>query len=86
MRATRAFGILIVLQGLILVGQWAGSPSLVTPAQAQPADPGRDRQAMLDELKELNGKMDRLIGILEKGELQVRTVSPDDKGNAPRGR
>jgi hypothetical protein len=85
MRTNRLLAVVIVLQGLLLAGQWLGAPALVTPAQAQP-DPNRDRWLMIDQMKETNAKLDRLIGILEGGNLQVRTVSPDEKGNGARGR
>ena len=85
MRTNRLLAVVVVLQGLLLAGQWLGSPALVAPAQAQP-DPNRDRWLMIDEMKSTNAKLDKLIGILEGGNLQVRTVSPDEKGNAPRGR
>ena len=85
MRTNRLLAVVVVLQGLLLAGQWLGNPALVSTAQAQP-DPNRDRWLMIDELKAMNGKMDRLIGILEGGNLQVRTAPPDEKGNAPRGR
>lgn len=79
MRATRAWVILIVLQGLILAGQWFGVPSL-QPAQAQPAfNPERDRMEMIEQLKSVNSKLDRMISILEGNELQVRVTSPDDR-------
>ena len=35
-----------------------------------------------DELKSLNSKMDKLVGILERGNLQVRTAPSDDKKDA----
>jgi hypothetical protein len=79
MRTTRALGIVIVLQTVILVGQWLGGPVLPS-AQAQPAfNPERDRLQMIEELKSVNNKLDRLIGILEGGNLQVRTTLPDDR-------
>ena len=78
MRATRAWAILIVLQGLILAGQWLGGPTIATPAQAQALDPGRDRMVMIDELQGINSKLDQLIAILERGDLQVRAVLPDE--------
>ena len=85
MRTNRLLAVVVVLQGLLLAGQWLGNPALVSTAQAQP-DPNRDRWLMIDEMKSMNAKMDRLIGILEGGNLQVRTAPPDEKGNAPRGR
>ncbi len=79
MRATRAWGILIVLQGLILAGQWFGAPSLQS-VQAQPAfNPERDRTIMIEELKSINSKLDRMVSILERGDLQVRVNTPDDR-------
>ena len=85
MRTNRLLAVVVVLQGLLLAGQWLGAPSVLPTAQAQP-DPNRDRGLMIDEMKSMNAKMDKLIGILESGNLQVRTAAPDDKGNAPRGR
>ena len=85
MRTNRLLAVVVVLQGLLLAGQWLGAPSVLPSAQAQP-DPNRDRWLMIDELKSLNAKVDRLIGILEGGNLQVRTASPDERGNGARGR
>lgn len=73
----------LVLQGLILIGQWTGSGYL-TSAQAQIPDPANRQMQMVDELKELNTKMDKLVGILEGGDLQVKVAKSDDeKGGAP---
>ena len=73
----------LVLQGLILIGQWTGSGYL-TSAQAQIPDPANRQMQMVDELKELNTKMDKLVGILEGGDLQVKGAKSDDeKGGAP---
>ena len=78
MKATRASGIVIVLQGRSLARPWVGAPS-VQPAQAQPiANPERDRTVMIEELRSMNSKLDRLVGILEGGKLQVQVSSPDD--------
>ena len=85
MRTNRLLAAVIVLQGLLLAGQWLGNPALVSTAQAQP-DPNRDRWLMIDEMKSTNAKLDKLIGILEGGNLQVRVSSPDEKGNGARGR
>jgi hypothetical protein len=85
MRTNRLLGVLVVLQGLILAGQWLGGPALVSTAQAQP-DPNRDRHLMIEEIKTLNGKMDKLMSLLESGRLQVRTVSSDEKNDGARGR
>jgi hypothetical protein len=74
---------ILFLQGLILIGQWTGTGYLTT-ASAQVPDPANRQMQMIDELKELNTKMDKLIGILEGGDLQVKVSKPDeDKGGAP---
>ena len=70
---------IVVLQAMTLLAVWGGRPSLEPTAQAQIPDPGAQNLQMIEQLKALNGKMDRLVGLLESGKLQVRTVSPDEK-------
>ena len=84
MNTSRLLVVVIVLQSLMLLGQWVG-PSYVTSAHAQAYDPARDRLQTLDELRSINAKMDRLADILSSGNLQVRVVNPDEmkgKGSA----
>jgi hypothetical protein len=50
----------------------------VSPAQAQIPDAGAQRMETIKELQTLNGKMDKLIGILESGKLEVRVTQADD--------
>ena len=78
MKSTKMLTVVLLLQGLILVGQWLGSPSMVSPAQAQVPDAGGQRLEMINELKGLNGKMEKLIAILESGKLEVKVVPADD--------
>ena len=68
----------IVLQALILVSHWTGT-SPVTPAYGQIPDAGGQRQQIIDELKTLNGKMDRLVETLKSGDVQVHVAKPDEK-------
>lgn len=77
MSTSRLLAVVIVLQGLILAGQWLGAPQLGS-AQAQITDPGRDRIQMLDELKQTNAKLDKMIDLLGSGQLQVKVVQSDD--------
>jgi hypothetical protein len=86
MSSTRLLGVVIVLQGMILAGQWFGGGYLTSPAHAQVADPGRDRQQMLDEMKQTNAKLDKLIELLQKGDLQVKVVQPDETKGRPAAR
>lgn len=78
MNSSRLLVIVVALQSLILLGQWTGS-NLLLPAQAQVPDSGSQRYQMIEELKALNGKMDRLIQVLEGGKLQVQVATPDEK-------
>jgi hypothetical protein len=79
-RTARLLTVVVALQVLTLAGSWIGNHAAVLPeAQAQLADPGSQRREMIDELKTLNGKMDRLIEILEGGKLQVQVPEDDEK-------
>jgi hypothetical protein len=80
---------ILLLQGLTLAGQWLDGPRILPAAHAEPprvgGDPSGDRQAMIDGQRETNAKLDRLIGILESGKLQVQVAMPDEgKGGAKR--
>ena len=78
MNTARILVVIVVLQGLILMGQWTGSGPL-TPAQAQVPDAGAQRIQMIEELRRLNGKMDVLVEKLESGKLQVRVEAAAEK-------
>jgi hypothetical protein len=78
MQSSKLLVAVLVLQGLVLMGQWTGQGP-VTPAHAQIPDAGNQRQAMLDELKNLNQKMDKLVQTLESGKVQVRVGPSDEK-------
>jgi hypothetical protein len=73
--------IIVVLQGLLLLSQLAG-PGTTTPAWAQIPDAGAQRNAVIEELKTLNGKMDKLMEVLESGKIQVKATLPEDKAAA----
>ena len=86
MKNSNWLAIIVVLQGMILIGQWTGGPSLnkVQAAGADVPDPASRQMQMVDELKSMNGKLDKMISLLEGGDLQVRVVNADDaKGPAP---
>lgn len=78
MQSSKLIVAVLVLQGLVLMGQWTGQGPL-TPAHAQIPDAGAQRAHMLEELKNVNGKLDRLLQVLESGTVQVRPVSSDQK-------
>jgi hypothetical protein len=76
---TRILTIVLALQGLILLGQWTSGAFYQTPAAAAVGDTGTQIVEMVDQQRATNQKLDKLIGILEGGDLQVRVVTPDVK-------
>jgi hypothetical protein len=83
MNHSKLLGIVIVLQALTLAGQWVTGPAVfVQPAAAQVPDAGAQRNQMIDEMKSVNEKLDKLISLFESGNLQVRVTSPDDNKQA----
>ncbi len=71
MKTSKLLGIVIVLQVLLLIGQWI-NPSVTSTARADITNPSERQLAMLDELRTLNGKMDRLMGMLQSGNVEVK--------------
>jgi hypothetical protein len=68
----------VVLQSLTLAGQWF-NPTYTSTAQAQVPDAGAQRLQQLEQLKEINSKLDRMSATLESGKMQVRIVRDDAK-------
>lgn len=79
MKSAKMLTVVVLMQALILVGQWLGSPRMVSSANAQVPDAGGQRLEMITELKSLNGKMERMISLLESGKLEVKVAKADDK-------
>ncbi len=75
--------VMIVLQSLILAGQFTGGGPIRLPAAAAQErtmpDPASRQLQMIDELKSLNSKMDKLLDSLENGKVQVKVLPPDEK-------
>jgi hypothetical protein len=78
MTIARLLCVVIVLQCLILVGVWGGG-SILPEAQAQVPDAGAQRIQMIEQLKQVNAKLDKVAAILESGKLQVSVATPDEK-------
>ena len=79
MKTTKWLAVIVLMQGMILAGQWTGGRSVLPAAQAAGdlPDPGSRQMQMIEEMKGTNAKLDRIIGLLEGGNVQVR-VSPSD--------
>ena len=78
MKSSKLLAAVLVLQGLILVGQWTGGHNYLTTARAQVPDPANRQLQMVDELREINTKLDKIAGLLEGGTLQVKVAKSDD--------
>jgi hypothetical protein len=72
----RLIGIMIAMQILILATFWSNHP-YGTPASAQIPDSGAQRNQVIEELKTLNGKIDKLVSLLESGKLKVKADIPE---------
>ena len=82
MKSSKLLGIVIVLQGLILVGQWAGQPAASTArADINVPNPGERQLAILDELKNVNSKLDKIYSTLSGGDMTVKVVVQKDDKN-----
>ena len=77
MKTTKLLVAVVALQVLTVAGQWLGQPTVVSTASAQIPDAGAQRLQIIDELKSVNSKLDRLMGMLESGKLQVQATSND---------
>lgn len=74
----RLLTVVLVLQGLTLVGLWTGQPR-ASDARAAIPDPGAQREALVAEQKLTNEKLDRLLSLLESGKLKVVVENEDEK-------
>ncbi len=78
MKIERMLVVVIVLQVMILASQWVGQPT--TPAaHAQNFNPVERQLAILEEAKTTNSKLDKLIGVLQSGDVQVKVVKDEEK-------
>jgi hypothetical protein len=78
MKTEKMLAVVIVLQVLILISQWTGQPS-ATPAHAQITNPSERQLAILEESKNTNAKLEKLISFLQSGDLHVKMSKDDDK-------
>lgn len=78
MKTSKMLGFVIVMQVVILLGQWMGQPApRSASADVQIPNPSERQLAILDELKTLNGKMDHLIEIAQSGDMKVEVTKVD---------
>jgi hypothetical protein len=69
----------LVLQGLLLAGQWLGQPSLgQARGEGNIMNPSERQIQMIEELRALNAKVDKMNATLTSGEMTVK-VAKDEK-------
>jgi len=79
MKSSKLLAVVIVLQALILVGQWAGQPAASTArADITLPNPGERQLAIVDELKNVNSKLDKIYSALTGGDMTVKAVVVKD--------
>ena len=82
MKTNRLLIVIVVLQAFTLAGQWLEGPKMLPSAQGQAFNSAADRQDMIEQLKSLNSKLDRMVGVLVEfgyvliGQLLDRMVPP----------
>ena len=88
MKSSKLLVVIVILQGLLLIGQWTGGRGTLPAAYGagdQP-DPASRQMAMIEELKNVNAKLDKVVNLLEGGDLQVKVAPTDEGKGASRGR
>lgn len=77
MKIEKMLVIVIALQALILMGQWTGHPS-GTPAHAEIFNPSERQLAILEESKQTNAKLEKILSYLQSGDMTVKVAKDDD--------
>jgi hypothetical protein len=79
MKTNKLLATVVVLQGLILIGQWTGGGAAsLQSAQAQVPDPANRQMQMIEKLDGISGKLDSIISILQDGELKVKVAKTEE--------
>lgn len=78
MKSSKILGFVLVMQVVIVIGQWAGQPAARSAkADVNIPNPGERQLAIVDELRTLNGKMDRLLSVVQSGDMKVEVTKVD---------
>lgn len=68
----------LILQGLFVAGHWLGQPNMAQArGEMNLPNPSERQLQMVDELKTVNTKLDKLIAALTTGEMQVKVVKDE---------
>jgi hypothetical protein len=71
-------GVIVVLQVVTLIGQWSLPLGNASVAHAELPDAGAQRNEVINQLRGVNDRLDRLTSILASGNLQVKVAKADE--------
>ncbi len=78
MNERKLLAVALVLNAVTLAAMWTTHAPGPATAQAQIPDSGAQRAAIVDELRRLNTSTEKLVQLLEGGDVQVKVVLPDE--------
>jgi hypothetical protein len=86
MKTEKLLAIILVLQVITILNQWFGGP--ISKVQAQIPDSGAQLNDVIDQLKsnndtlkDIDGKLDKMLSIFQSGKVQVELAKPDDNSS-----
>jgi hypothetical protein len=77
MKVNKLLAAALVIQAGVIIGLWYGPAA--QPARAEIPDAGAQTVQIIQLLSSTNDKLDRIIGVLQSGDLKATVVKPDDK-------
>jgi hypothetical protein len=78
----KILGTIICVQGLVLLGQMTGGTPRSAHADLQVPNPSERQIETIEELKGVNARLDKVLTLMQSGELQVKMSKPDDAAAA----
>jgi len=77
MKTDKLLTMVLIMQGLTLAGQYAGPIGSATVVRADIPNPAERQLALLEEAHQTNAKLDKLISLIQSGEIQVKIAKGD---------
>ena len=77
-KTSKWLGLAVAIQALVLLGLWGAGPSTRTARADGIPDAGAQRDQIIEQLKSIDGKLDKLITLLSSGDVQVKVRATDD--------
>jgi hypothetical protein len=78
MKSEKLLTLILILQILTLAGQWAGPVGSASVARADIPNPGQRQLDLLEEARQTNAKLDKLLTLLQSGDLQVKVAPAEE--------